>query len=104
MFNIGKARAEIEERNRVRAEAQLPLLSVPQELRKLCELQRQTEFEEFFRASPLRQRIEQKVLNRMRRLRGDSQWKPTWLDGGLLFYARTRRVMGLLANAAALSR
>jgi hypothetical protein len=71
MFNIGKARAEIEERNRVGAEAQLPLLSVPQELRKLYELQRQTGFEEFFRTSSLRQRIEQKVLNRMRRLRGE---------------------------------
>jgi hypothetical protein len=52
MFNINKARAKIEERNRVRAEAQLPLLSIPQELRKLYELQRQTEFEEFFRTSP----------------------------------------------------
>ena len=48
MFNIGKARAEIEERNRVRAEAQLPLLSVPQELRNLYELSAKQNLKNFF--------------------------------------------------------
>jgi hypothetical protein len=40
MLNIEKARAEIEERNRVRREAQLPPVSVASELRCLYEHQR----------------------------------------------------------------
>src|ERR1700730_2217565 len=92
MFAIEKARLEIEERNRIRAEAKLPLLAVANETRHL---QRESEFEQFFRTSPLRKRVEQKLLNRMRRMRGDSRWQATGLlsGGGWAFYNRTRKIM-----------
>jgi hypothetical protein len=38
MFDSNKSRADIEKRNRVKANVQLPLLLVPQKLRKLYEL------------------------------------------------------------------
>ena len=67
MLNIGKARTEIEARNRLRLEAQLPPISVGAELRKLYELHRQNDFEEFFRASRIRKRLEEKLLVRIKR-------------------------------------
>src|ERR1700730_14668022 len=62
MLDIEKARVEIEDRNRVREEAQLPLISVAAELRKLYQLHRKNEFEEFFQTSPIRKRVEEKLL------------------------------------------
>src|SRR5258708_3503340 len=102
MFDIHQARHEIEERNRIRGEAKLPLLSVVPELRRLYEIkrkrdseQRENEFEQFFQTSPVRKRLEQKLLNRGRRLRGDPDWKPTGMlsGGGWAFYIRTRKIM-----------
>jgi hypothetical protein len=95
MLDMEKARLEVEERNRIRAEAKLPPLLEAAELRHLYEAQCEREFEQFFRTSPLRKRIEAKLLNRQRRLRGEPEWKPTGIlsDGGWAFHAWTRKVM-----------
>jgi hypothetical protein len=90
MLDIEKNRLEVQERNRTRVEAKLPPVSVASELRRLYEVQRQTEFEYFFLTTPLRKRVEQKLLNRARRLREDPNWKPSGVlsGGGLAFMLR----------------
>jgi hypothetical protein len=95
MFHIEKARDEIEVRNRVREEAQLPSVPVVREIRRLYELHRQNDFEEFFQTSPLRIRVEEKLLKVTRRMRNDPRWVPTGvLSGGRLgFYIWTRKLM-----------
>jgi hypothetical protein len=76
-------------------DAQLPSVSVPTELRRLYKARRESEFEQFFLESPLRQRVEQKLLNRARTLRGNPEWKPSGMlsGGGLAFYVATRKLM-----------
>jgi hypothetical protein len=95
MFDIQTAKSEIEERNRIRAEAGLPLLSVATELRKAYEHQCKTEFDRFMDTSPLRQRVEAKLLAIARRKRDDPKWRPTGMlsGGGYAFYICTRKVM-----------
>jgi hypothetical protein len=95
MFDIEKARTEIEARNRIRLEAQLPAVPVVTELRRLYQLHRQNDFEEFFRTSLIRKRLEGKLLARIRRLRGEPDWRPTGFlsGGGFAFYTRTRKIM-----------
>jgi hypothetical protein len=96
MFDITKAKKEIEDRNRLRVEAELPSISMVRELRRLHTIECEREFEEFFQTSPLRKRVETRLLARQRRLRRDSEWRPTGMlsGGGLAFYALTRNVMG----------
>jgi hypothetical protein len=79
MLDLTTARLGIDERNRIRADAHLPLLSPAQELRRLYEADRERQFEEFLRTSPLRARVEERLLARIRRLRREPQWKPTGL-------------------------
>jgi hypothetical protein len=95
MFNIDQARHEIAERNRIRSEAKLPMVSVAAELRRLYEVHRQNNFEQFFQSSPIRRRVEQKLLNRERRLRGEPDWIPTGIlsGGSWVFYAQTKKIM-----------
>jgi hypothetical protein len=52
MFDIEKARVEIEARNRIRLVAQLPPILVAAELRRLYQLHRKNDFEHFFQTSP----------------------------------------------------
>jgi hypothetical protein len=96
MFDIAKARVEIEGRNRLRTEVHLPPLSMAHELRKLYNAEHEAEFEAFFRMSPLRKRVEARLLARHRRLRRDPKWRPTGFlsGGGLAFGLCTRKVMG----------
>jgi hypothetical protein len=79
---------EIVERNRVRQEAGLPLLSVPKELRRMKEVADTEKFRNFAEAH--RRRIYQKMLARVRRQCGDPQWAPTGVlsGGGLWFGAQ----------------
>ena len=82
---------DIERRNDIRREAFLPLLEVEKEFRRIKELKEESErarkFEEF--SEPLKQRIREKVLARMRREKNDPNWNPTGVlsGGGLLFSA-----------------
>jgi hypothetical protein len=76
---------EIAERNRVRQEAGLPLLSVPKELRRMKEVADTEKFRNFAQAH--RRRIDQKMLDWVRRQYGDPQWAPTGvLSGGGLWF------------------
>ena len=95
MFDIDKARTEIEDRNRIRQGSQLPPISVGTELRRLCELNRKDEFEDFFQTSALRIRVEEKLLQVSRRMRSDPDWIPPGvLSGGRLGgYLWTKKLM-----------
>jgi hypothetical protein len=79
---------EIDERNRVRQEAGLPLLSIPRELRRMKHAADAEKFRNFAKAH--RGRIYEKMLARVRRQCGDPQWTPTGVlsGGGLRFGAR----------------
>jgi hypothetical protein len=77
---------EIADRNCVRQEAGLPLLSVPNELRRMKQAADAENFRNFAEAH--RSRIYQKMLARVRRQCGDPQWVPTGvLSGGGLWFA-----------------
>jgi hypothetical protein len=76
---------EIAERNRVRQEAGLPLLSVRKELRRMKEAADVEKFRNFAEAH--RRCVYQKMLARVRRQRGDPHWAPTGvLSGGGLWF------------------
>jgi hypothetical protein len=77
---------EIAERNRVRQEAGLPLVSVPRELRRMKEIADTEKFRTFAEAH--RKRVHHKMLARVRRRCGDPHWAPTGvLSGGGLWFA-----------------
>jgi hypothetical protein len=93
-FDEARAKAEVLDRNRVRAAAKLPALSVEDQLQRMKAAYDQKRFEEFMR-SPLKEVVEQKLLARMRRRGGDPEWLPTGFlsGGGYLFYVRVRKIM-----------
>jgi hypothetical protein len=71
---------EITARNRIRAEASLPLLSIPKELRRMKEADDAAAFEEF--AARHRQAVCDEVLATTREARGESNWHPSgWMEG-----------------------
>ena len=79
--------AEVEERNRHRKAAGLPLLSGAKEARRIYEANRdakqRADFENFVRTSSLRAAIEDELLAKERAVRKDPTWKPTGvLSGG----------------------
>jgi hypothetical protein len=98
MFNLREAKQQIERRNQIRREASLPPVSVSAELRKLYEHQRWVDFEHFLQTSPLRSRVEEKLLKRIRRQIKNPDWKPTGMlsGSGLFFHLRVRKVMARL--------
>ena len=95
MFEIAMVREEIERRNRLRVEMQLPPLSMADEIRKLYNAERKAAFIAFFNTSPLRKRVEAKLLARIRRQRREPEWKPTGMlsGGGLAFSLHTRKLV-----------
>jgi hypothetical protein len=95
MFDQETARREVRERNRVRAEAHLPLLPVEVEVRRLEKVASQKARDDFVLHSPLRERVEAKLLARERRRRGDPTWVPTGVlsGGGLAFSVQVHEVM-----------
>jgi hypothetical protein len=95
MFDARKARAQIEARNQLRSEVHLPQVAMAQELRKLYTAEHKAAFNTFFNISPLRQRVEARLLARIRRQRREPEWKPTGMlsGGGLGFSLHTRKVM-----------
>lgn len=76
MFDKIKACQEIEQRNRLRAEANLPLVSVAEELVRYEKVAAQKEYRDFL-SSPLRERVREKLLNRIRRRSKNPDWRPT---------------------------
>ena len=70
---------EITARNRIRAEACLPLLSIPKELRRMKEAADAAAFEAFADAN--RGTVWDEVLA-TKRARGESNWHPSgWMEG-----------------------
>jgi hypothetical protein len=67
MLKVAEAREELEQRNRLRTEADLSPISMAHELRKLFDAERNAAFEAFFNTSPLRTRVEAKLRISARR-------------------------------------
>jgi hypothetical protein len=82
---------EIAARNIIRAEAGLPLLSVPQELRRMKQVTDAMAFEEF--AERHRQAVWNEVLGPVRETRGEPNWRPTRLMEGLAFQAQVSKIL-----------
>ena len=72
---------EIAARNIIRAEAGLPLLSVPQELRRMKMVEDATAFEEF--ADRHRQAVWEEVLAPSAGSQGRAELATNWIDGGI---------------------
>ena len=95
MFEFAKAKQAIERRNQIRRDANLPAISVAEEVRRHYEFHRAGEFEQFFSTSPIRARVEQRLLERERRRRANPEWMPNGMlsGGGWAFHIRTRRLL-----------
>jgi hypothetical protein len=93
-FDEPRAKGEVLDRNRIRQAAKLPALSVEEQLQRMKAAHDKSRFEEFMR-SPLKEVVEQKLLDRMRKRGGDPERLPKGFlsGGGYLFYVRVRRVM-----------
>jgi len=70
---------EIEQRNEIRREAQLPLLSIPRELRRMKTQEVSEEFERF--AAARTKVVWAQVLKRSRDASGNPNWRPNSLEG-----------------------
>jgi hypothetical protein len=83
--------AVIAARNRIRQEACLPLLSIPQELRRMKEAANKAQFEVF--AHIHRDAVWAEVLATKRKAIGEPIWRPSsWMDG-LGLQARVNKVL-----------
>jgi hypothetical protein len=93
-FDPERVQAETERRNALRSDARLPRLSSAGELDEARRKHERAEFERLMR-SPLRARVEEKMLARVRRRRNDPSYVPTGMlsGGGLVFYAAVRGQM-----------
>ena len=82
---------EIAQRNRIRQEAGLPLLSVAKELRRMKQAADVRKFGSF--ADAHRKRVREKMQQRMRRQCGDPKWQPAGMlsGGGLAFAVQVER-------------
>ena len=87
---------EVEERNRIRQAAGLPLLSVAKEARRTYEAKQdatqRADFDRFVSTSPLRAEIEDELLTEVRLARNDPHWRPTGMlsGGGWAFHLEVR--------------
>jgi hypothetical protein len=77
---------EIEDRNKARAEAGLPLVSVPKEVEKISEAELWRDYCDWYNASPLRAKVAEEVLQKFRKDRGDPTWVPRKLLNGAMAY------------------
>src|ERR1700736_4727286 len=87
---------EVEDRNKLRAEVGLPLVSLPEEVKKLeyaeRRAERQKEYEDWYaQNATLISRITNEVLALERQNRRIPNWAPTLLNGSSDFEAQVRR-------------
>jgi hypothetical protein len=82
---------EVAERNRIREQAGLPLLSIPRELRRMKNVDHAAEFEEF--AERHRQAVWEEVLAPVREARGEPNWHPSTFMEGLVFQAQVSKIL-----------
>jgi hypothetical protein len=84
---------EIIARNRIRAEACLPLLSIPKELRRMKEAADAAKFEAF--ADGHKGAVWDEMLATKREARGEPNWRPSsWMEG-IAFQAEVPTVRGI---------
>ena len=82
---------EIAERNRIRQDARLPLLSIAEELRRMKEADDAAEFQAF--AAIHREAAWDEVLASVRQARGEPDWRPRgWMEG-LGYQAQVSRIL-----------
>jgi hypothetical protein len=86
---------EVETRNKLRAEAGLPLVSVPKEIEKISKAERYRDFCDWCEANPiLRAKVAEEVLATFREERGDLSWVPRgYLNGAGAYGACLRERM-----------
>jgi len=94
-FNLCAATArrieEIVMRNRIRQEAQLPLLCIPRELRRMKTADDLAEFERF--AAHHSEAVWEEVLARLREAKGDTHWRPRGFMEGLGYQAQVSKIL-----------
>jgi hypothetical protein len=95
MFDVAKATQEIHERNRLRKEAHLPLLSVTAELKRLKRIESEAELAKFVEASSeLYSLLWTRAVERLRR----NHFGPDYLPDGWIAkmsingYVRSQRM------------
>ena len=98
MFDEKQIRKDVEERNQLRKESGLAPISVKAELKRLRDVDASAKEANFIRSSPLRPRVEAKVLAIMRRQRNDPNWIPTGFTsgGGYWYHLKVQKVMSWL--------
>ena len=96
-FDEWEARRVIRRYNLLRLKTGLPPISVEEEIDRMRDamIMAKAEFEQLMYRSPLRQHVSEKVLNRIRRQRNDSSWRPSGVlsGGGLGFELDVNRRM-----------
>ncbi len=96
-FDEWEARRIIRQYNLLRLKTSLPPISVEEEIDRMRDAMTmaKAEFEQFVYLSPLRHRVSEKLLNRIRRQRNDSSWRPSGVlsGGGLGFELDVNRHM-----------
>lgn len=88
----------VESRNQIRQQSGLPLVELQQELDRIQKIREHQAFEHWMQ-SPLRYRVEQKLLLRIRRQRKNPDWRPTGMlsGSGLAFHTVLFKQMRRLA-------
>jgi hypothetical protein len=81
-FDPDEVRSKVAARNALRSEANLPLLSAEDEVRKACAHHADVQFYERFMQTPLRKRVDAKMLARLRRRYGEDFTPRGMLSGG----------------------
>src|SRR5947208_2179031 len=77
-----EALADVKNRNKFRKQFGLPPIGLQQELNRIHQARERRKFEKWMQ-SPLRYRVEQKLLLRIRRRLNNPNWQPTgFLSGG----------------------
>jgi hypothetical protein len=82
---------EIASRNIIRAEAGLPLLSIPKELRRMKQVTDAMAFEEF--SAQHRQTVWDDVLAPVREAKAEPNWYPTRFLDGLAYQSRVSKIL-----------
>jgi hypothetical protein len=70
---------EISRRNELRRQAELPLLSIPNELRRMKQQEELEAFRKFEAANG--REVWDQVLADRRQAEGNSNWRPNWMEG-----------------------
>jgi hypothetical protein len=87
--------AEIERRNELRRKAQLPLLPIAKELRRMKEEDDRQEFSEAFRkfAAKYSKAVWDEVLKPRREALGDPNWRPKYWSEGVGYQSEVYRIL-----------